>query len=297
MNKEIQQKAYALIGKIGKISFPINVRRIATQCGYNVKTYTACRRLIEKLCLTEYSHKCSAFSFKHKGHYYILVSDELNVDSERKAIAHEIGHIQLHNINEASVFGHSNDSSTNDIYELEADLFALSILAPLPLIANRNIDSKEDIRQLTQLSIVDSTTVFENLIVYRNEFNAQYEFNKMSERFTRKSCALITPLKNAIAFFCIFICALLCASNAVVQVHSNDNLDGLVQDYNVSNKYTAKDTITTYYWTDDGDVYHLYHDCQSLKNSTKVHSGDLIEAEDYKERACKFCENRSYRNL
>jgi len=47
---------------------------------------------------------------------------------------------------------------------------------------------------------------------------------------------------------------------------------------------------TTYYWTDDGKVYHRSRSCSSLKKSKNVHSGTLSQAQSAgKNRSCTKC--------
>ncbi len=46
----------------------------------------------------------------------------------------------------------------------------------------------------------------------------------------------------------------------------------------------------TYYWTKAGTVYHIYNDCQHLKNSNEIYSGNVDEAE--KSRCCETCHIR-----
>lgn len=52
------------------------------------------------------------------------------------------------------------------------------------------------------------------------------------------------------------------------------------------------DESVTYYWTDSGYVYHYYRNCQALMHCDNVLSGDLSEAQQEKERLCKFCEDK-----
>mgnify|MGYP005780276401 CR=1 FL=1 len=44
------------------------------------------------------------------------------------------------------------------------------------------------------------------------------------------------------------------------------------------------------YWTKSGEVYHLYSDCQHIKNSSIVFSGPVSESG--KERVCRTCYSR-----
>ncbi len=52
------------------------------------------------------------------------------------------------------------------------------------------------------------------------------------------------------------------------------------------------DNTTTYYWTDSGYVFHYYRNCQALIHCDNVLSGNLSEAQQEKERLCKFCEKK-----
>lgn len=50
------------------------------------------------------------------------------------------------------------------------------------------------------------------------------------------------------------------------------------------------DSETTYYWTDNGAVYHRSRSCGSLKKSKNVHSGTLSQAHSAgKNRSCSKC--------
>lgn len=94
-------------------------------------------------------------------------------------------------------------------------------------------------------------------------------------------------------------------NNQTVSTHFTAMSDTYTQsENNTSNVsvYTAPSTApirntnlpidATYYWTDSGDVFHYYADCQSLKNVIEVNSGSLTAAEKEKDRLCKFCEGR-----
>ena len=52
------------------------------------------------------------------------------------------------------------------------------------------------------------------------------------------------------------------------------------------------DQSATFYWTDSGYVFHYYRDCQALMHSDNILSGDLSEAQQEKERLCKFCQKK-----
>lgn len=45
------------------------------------------------------------------------------------------------------------------------------------------------------------------------------------------------------------------------------------------------------YWTESGEVYHLYKDCQHIRDSVEVFAGTIENSE--KERCCKTCLSRA----
>lgn len=64
-----------------------------------------------------------------------------------------------------------------------------------------------------------------------------------------------------------------------------------------SNQPTSSNSVkTTYYWTENGTVYHCYKDCPSLSRSYTVFDGSLSQAQELKDRLCKFCEKRYEEN-
>lgn len=64
-----------------------------------------------------------------------------------------------------------------------------------------------------------------------------------------------------------------------------------VSDTEESPKYTDREP-NTYYWTENGSVYHKYRDCRHLQNAESVEYGALLTAEKAgKERLCSECGN------
>ena len=62
-----------------------------------------------------------------------------------------------------------------------------------------------------------------------------------------------------------------------------------VSDTEESPKYTDREP-NTYYWTENGSVYHKYRDCYYLQNAESVKSGTVLTARtNGKERVCTEC--------
>lgn len=299
MEKRIEQKVNALLNRTDSTSLPIDVREIARHCGYNVKTYSSYAKLIEQLGLKEYADNHLAFSLKYKDDYYILVSDDLTVDLEHKVIAHEIGHIELHDLDESGIFGNSDDPKDKESLEAEADAFALGLLAPLPILTNYSIKSHEDVRELTRLSVIDSCTVYSNLINYRDECCIIYDRNHLRERSLHSIHRSDFKFKVAVLSICI-VSLLLGVTSCLITftkggyspapTPSSISQQPVIQS-TAADSSVELDPAATYYWTDSGTVFHLHEDCRSLKNSTEIRSGTLSQAQIEKTRLCKFCED------
>lgn len=298
MNKHIEQKALSLLEYTRCLKFPIDIYEIAQLRHYIIKSYQKCQKFIETLGLTEYAKTHQAFSIKHKNNIYILVSDKLSTDEERKTIAHELGHIVLHNIGGNNIFG-ENDSFDSQKSEKEANEFALILLAPLPLISSFHIKNAEDIKQITRLSLSDSEIIYQNMLNYREECCSILERDKIKNRYIRQSKQRDTLLKISLSLSCFLTVALVISilfilfqpeQTKTVSVSNNSQINNSTYNATSSNELKINDT---YYWTEGGRVFHIYRDCQSLKNSSEIHSGTLDEAEREKDRLCKFCEDRN----
>ena len=291
MSELIEQKAYSLLERTRCIALPIDVFEIARRCRYNVKSYSKCKKLIEKLGLYEYVKTRPAFTIKYINSYFILISDTLSVDSERKAIAHEIGHIILHKIENQNIINEQYNVSMYDNDEKEAEEFALKLLAPLPILSSYHIETPEDIKKITGLSLLDCETIYNDLIDYHDERFNMFKCEKIAilhRRHLKRTGDVLKITTLICCFICIvFSLSIICSStfqkSIVPQSKSNFTMNSDISSLNEND---------IYFWTDSGNCFHTHKDCQSLKNSSEIHSGTLSDAKDEKERLCKFCENR-----
>lgn len=299
MNKIIAKKAIQLLNENDCIHFPIDVFKIAQQSRYNIKSYSKSKNLLTSLNLLKYAESHLAFSLKYKGNFYIFVSDDLSADSERKVIAHEIGHIVLHKIGENNIIGGNE-------YDEEADEFALYLLAPLPLLSSNSINAPEDIKKLTQLSLNDSKIVYQNLICYHDDYSAALACERLKTRYRKypKSNSLLKILAGVTCVIIIFATIFFSTTASYFLDKNKPNAEAprninifipysdscsSVQPKSTSSEPNIEDL---YYWTNGGSVFHSHSDCQALKNSKTVYNGTLSDAQKAKERLCKFCEKR-----
>lgn len=197
LKSEIQLKAAELLRGADINKLPINVKKITKNRNITVSPYSRSRELLETLGLTEYSRRHRSFSVNCRNDYFIFVSDDLTVDSERKAVAHELGHIVLHNVYSADVpaapegdflfscagGGRSEGAdgsaericgenpAVSEMNEREADTFALALLAPLPMLARLGVQDEIEIKRLTKLSLADSKEVLRMLDEFKSTFD------------------------------------------------------------------------------------------------------------------------------
>lgn len=102
-------------------------------------------------------------------------------------------------------------------------------------------------------------------------------------RFYRKQIGLgILYLLTGGLFFIGWIIDLINAIKFFIN-QKNNNTNPNQSDHNV-------DHHTTYYWTDNGNAYHLYRFCSKLRHSQNIHSGTLEQAKQAgKVKKCKEC--------
>lgn len=323
MNRKIEFEANRLLDLTCCTDLPIDVHKIARHCGYNVRNYSACKALIKRLSLDELVTKYRSVSFMYDNAYYILLSDSLTKDEERKLIAHEIGHIKLHSLNRCGVVGHGDGVCDTVARENEADTFALHLLAPLPLLCEQKIKDPSCIKDLTGLSLVDCRTVFESLREYRYECCVINGRNRLLERSKRTIKQSVFTLRSVSLLLCtvVLLCFLSFVNATAISHNASQELNSVapVAAVNTSPENapassvtldtrervadgvtsatsavsSSLDTTETYYWTDSGTVYHSFRSCQSLKNSTEIRSGTLSQAQTENPRLCKFCVDRS----
>ena len=161
MQELIIRKTLDMISAANTLTLPMDVRRLSSHFGYRVQYYSRSSHLLETFNLSKMATEYTALSTKRWGKYYIFLSDDLNAEAERYAIAHELGHIAM---------GHLEpDAEELNVEESEgqANLFALILLASPPILEQYGIDTPENIRVCTGLSLTDSRKAYLILQQYR----------------------------------------------------------------------------------------------------------------------------------
>ena len=163
MQEKSLKRALDMLSAANTLTLPMDVHRLVDHFECRTQVYSRSVHLLENFNLNELAAEYPALSTKRWGKYYIFLSDDLNAEQERFAIAHELGHIAMGHL-EPDAEELSKEESEN-----QADLFALLLLAPPPVLEAYDIDTPENIRQLTGLSLNHSRMAYGFLLEYRRQ--------------------------------------------------------------------------------------------------------------------------------
>jgi hypothetical protein len=141
--EELNQEAVDLLEAYGLLTFPLDIFELAGRMGICLRPYSSIP-FSKRLTLGDVSK--DAFTIA-AGEYevdttFICYNHDVRTGRLRHSIAHEIAHIWLEH------------PSSEDPFETEAEYFAASLLAPIPLIIKNDLRTPEAIQKtfLTSLT-------------------------------------------------------------------------------------------------------------------------------------------------
>ena len=178
--KNSRDAAWQMLIKNKVTSLPVSVYKICEAEGIRLLTYREGLPLIEGLKLQGHMIGNDAFSFNRA----IFYDDSKPPARQRFSIAHEIGHIVLHESDGATV--HNREMSpSDDPKEAEANIFASRLLAPICVLHFIGVGSPEEIAELCNISITAARYRFERLCLLRqrNKFLISPLERKVFKRF------------------------------------------------------------------------------------------------------------------
>ena len=133
--------------------------------GYEVFTFIQAKELIFANNLEEYIVNTEGFTYINKQYKAVLFDDNLPSDERSFVLAHELAHIILGHALTGRYFKRGNEFSSSKQDE-EADEFAYQLLAPLCILRELDIDTPEQIMQITLLGRGRSERVLGKLVRY-----------------------------------------------------------------------------------------------------------------------------------
>lgn len=246
---------------------------VAKQNGYIVKTYSASAHMMIMLGVYERAIQSSSVAvIEEKGDVYIFIDDSMPEQKQLFALSHELGHILLKHDpqkqgkrqfeREANLFAHYLLDSDYDIKQLKSAIFyTLGIICfclSVAFICLANEKSiTQEIQQENNTEIVSSESVEAPApVIIINNINSQNSNN--------------SPKKE---------------NNPLPQ----EQQETWEEDY-IETDTTETQDSTFCYFTQHGEVYHLYEDCSYLTRSNEIYC-DTIE-NSLKYRLCSRCASR-----
>ena len=196
--KYINNKVLELFSRLPRIAFPLDVYALIKQipnCRY--LSYQEFARLnhcsindVIQIC--ESKSGCTHYDILNN-RYLILCNQSLddnnNIGRQRWTCGHEIGHVVCNHL-PTSAYEKLSENNLVTIadkeYEVEADYFAATLLAPFPLYKLLHINSAKDVQQTFGLSAEASNIRFRQ---YQNWAETHYKTaweNDMIKMYTKK---------------------------------------------------------------------------------------------------------------
>lgn len=167
-------------------SLPISVEKICKSEHVRLFTYREGTKIIEQLSLESHTKGNDAFSFSQ----IIFYDDQTSLARQRFSIAHELGHIILHQPTYPTVLNREI-SPNDDPMEAEANVFASQLLAPMCVIHFLNVNTPQEIAELCQISRTAAEIRYQRLCLIRERDRKMVNTNGYG-------CFLLSPLERKV---------------------------------------------------------------------------------------------------
>ena len=126
-------KAYEVLASTAIDKLPVDLEKVCKHYNIRVYYFSQATEIIELFELQRFCDANNCFCFCPDGKTnLILVDDNLNKKEQRLMIAHELGHILMDHL---TLYNTEISSGMKEYYEMEADMFALTLLAPIPILS------------------------------------------------------------------------------------------------------------------------------------------------------------------
>jgi Zn-dependent peptidase ImmA (M78 family) len=129
--RRAEQRAYRLLAECGVTEAPVNLDSLAEYLSATIQPAPIS------------DDDVSGMVFKHRGRYVIGINSDHPETRKRFTIAHELGHIVLHQLDQVHVdkdfpvkLRNEVSSQAVDPHEIEANAFAAALLMPEALLRN-----------------------------------------------------------------------------------------------------------------------------------------------------------------
>ncbi len=213
----------------------------------------------------------------------------MSVQDKKFVFAHELGHIVLHHTSYNDVLGSSNNPITYNIQEKEADLFAISFLAPAPILLRLNVKNTSELCRITGLSRDICIKILEEV---KNEKAMKFSISsyKIADNFeyyifNYKFKKYRYYIKHISLLMCILFLLSYVFSLKFINREQSISIKNSISKHN-TNTNANINILDTVYITKSGSKYHI-ENCTYLKSSSIPLTLDNAINNGYD--ACKIC--------
>ena len=168
--KKARDLAWKILLECNIRSLPVDVFAICRHYGITVLSYSNGEHFIRELDLAEHIVDNDAFSLGS----VIFYDDTKPPERKRFSIAHEIGHIFLHIVQNNIATAYNREPGPNDDpIEAEANIFASRLLAPLCVLQFLNLNSAREISRVCEISYSAAALRYNRLCEIRRRNSAR----------------------------------------------------------------------------------------------------------------------------
>lgn len=190
-----RDKAWQILIDCKISSLPVCVSRICRHYGWRLTSYTDGERAIGALELSDLRSHTDGFCISLGNKYYIFYDDTTPRSRQRFTVAHEIGHIVLGHIGNGE-YTHINrePSATDAPEEIQANQFAVRLLAPAWVLRSIHALTAEDIAKVCDISMTAAQFRAERMteLERRNVYLSHPLERQVAEQFQSYICRILT---------------------------------------------------------------------------------------------------------
>lgn len=163
---------------------PVRVSEICKNLQIKIVNFSAAQEFIKTYRLEKRAEGSDGFTFNG----IIFYNDKCNPKRQRFTVAHELGHLLLHN---GFGFYNREPSRTDNPLEMEANVFASRLLAPACVLWGIGAENAKQIAMLCDISLKSAKFRYKRLKkLYRREEDFYKKYGK--------SCFLQSPLERKV---------------------------------------------------------------------------------------------------
>lgn len=182
---------FLLNNKIDKL--PVNPFTVALKNSWQILTYTdfsAITKRSASYLITHYDEQGFVFWSKQKGTFIICYNQAFPADSVRWTLFHEMGHISLRHVSDATPLMCRNGTD-KPFLEAEAQAFARGVLCPYVLLRDCEIESVDELTEFSGIPIKEAEVLSRYI-----SGNCEYSEIPLEKEVEKQFAAFIADYKK-----------------------------------------------------------------------------------------------------